>query len=105
MGADAALREQPATARSLGFAFRRQVDVNPAGEEVLRVPFAFAVPQQYQGSHASIFPSSVRRDDATPVSARFDDADPTLSSTTAALRSGRSFAARHVPAATPRPAQ
>ena len=45
---------RPGAAPGLPLALGGQVDVDPPGEEVLGVPFAFTVPQQHQGpSHGS----------------------------------------------------
>ena len=46
---DRRLLELLAGADRLGPALLRQVDVDPAGEEVLRVPVALAVPDEHQG--------------------------------------------------------
>ena len=46
---DASLGEQLATADCLGNALVVQIDIDPAGEQVLRVPLAFAMAQEDEG--------------------------------------------------------
>jgi hypothetical protein len=59
VGQQVVVPHQLTAAAGLGLTLRGQVDVDPAGEEVLGVPFALAVPQQYQGpNHGSILPQA-----------------------------------------------
>jgi hypothetical protein len=46
----AVLHQQLAATLGLRLALDIEIDIDPAGEEVLRVPFALAVAQQDQGS-------------------------------------------------------
>ena len=51
-GSRSVLAQQLAAAPGLGLALGGQVDVDPAGEQVLRVPLALAVPEQHQRPHS-----------------------------------------------------
>ena len=57
VGQQVALDEQLTATSGLGLALGVQIDVDPAGEQVLRVPLTLAVAKQDQGSsherHAS----------------------------------------------------
>ena len=53
-------RQQLAAGLGLGAALVGQVDVDPAGEEVLRVPVALAVAEQHQGRHVMACPEASR---------------------------------------------
>ena len=56
-GSSPASAQQLAAAPRLGLALVGEVDVDPAGEEVLRVPLALAVPEQHQGRGDAVQPA------------------------------------------------
>ncbi len=59
VGQQLVLGEQLAAAARLVLTGLAEPDVDPSGEQVLLVPFALAVAEQYKRGHAAILPGSL----------------------------------------------